>query len=248
MRKLHNGARMYVYPNDHIQQQIFWYGYYEKDAVLCWEALSGKDSVVLDIGANTGYYSLIAAAKGATVYAFEPVSQVRQELTDNIALNPELRIHPVATALGAGSGMINIFIAGADNRGMSGFHQPDNFSGQTEQVPLITADTWAAGEGIGNPSLIKIDTEGAEPDILKGMQELIGKGRPDIFMELMPEHLQRSGHTPADIHAFFAAMQYDAFLPLTGLQLQALKGPSAADVIIFHPREREWPACFRILP
>ena len=63
IKKLHNGQLISLVPQDHIQRTILWYGFYEKDSILTWEKLIDRDSVVFDIGANIGYYTLIAAHK-----------------------------------------------------------------------------------------------------------------------------------------------------------------------------------------
>ena len=90
---------MYVIPSEHIQQQLFWYGYYEKKAILTWEAFIHKGDTVLDIGANTGYYSLVAASKAKQVYAFEPATSIRQLLEKNITLNKINNIKVQAVAI-----------------------------------------------------------------------------------------------------------------------------------------------------
>ena len=72
LKRIHNGLLVAVEPREHIQQQLFWYGFYEKIYVLTWEAFILPGAVVLDIGANFGYYSMVAAPKASAVYAFEP--------------------------------------------------------------------------------------------------------------------------------------------------------------------------------
>ncbi len=51
-KKIHNSKFIYVSPADHIQKDIFWYGYYEKETVLIFEMLIRRDSIVLDVGAT----------------------------------------------------------------------------------------------------------------------------------------------------------------------------------------------------
>jgi hypothetical protein len=62
-KKLHNGLLFQVNPKEHVQKDIFWYGFYEKKYVLAWELLIQSDFSVADIGANAGYYSLVASKK-----------------------------------------------------------------------------------------------------------------------------------------------------------------------------------------
>jgi len=71
---------MLITPAEHIQQQLFWYGYYEKPVALLLEEFIKDDSTILDIGAHIGYFTLVAAqrAKNGKIYAFEPVTELFQ--------------------------------------------------------------------------------------------------------------------------------------------------------------------------
>lgn len=246
IKKLHNGRLFRVCAADHIRQQILWYGYYEKDAVRCWEALAEPNMIVIDAGANTGYYSVVAAARKANVFAFEPASNNRKELEANISLNPGLHITVSSSALSNKNAEAIFYIAGKDNSGMSGLQEPENFSGTKEMVRLIRFDDWRKEQGIGSPGLIKIDTEGAEMDILEGMRATLLECHPLLFIEVMPEHLEKTGHTVTSLFSYLSALQYEAFLPVAPLLLKRLQVPAAADVVIFAPAGHRWHADFRI--
>ena len=75
-----------------IENEIFWQGLeggWEKESIGLWQKLCETSPVILDIGANTGVYSLIAKAVNpkSKVFAFEPVSRVFEKLQKNIRLN-----------------------------------------------------------------------------------------------------------------------------------------------------------------
>src|SRR5947209_9606735 len=61
IKKLPGGQFMYVNVRDHIQKNIFWYGYYQKEFDLTWISFIKPNSIILDIGANIGYYSVLAS-------------------------------------------------------------------------------------------------------------------------------------------------------------------------------------------
>ena len=232
---MHNGCLMYVNPSEHIQQQLFWYGYYEKEAILVWEAFVEQDTIVVDIGANTGYYSMVAAPKARQVFAFEPVPSLRKQLQENISLNKFNNIHIQPYAISAHSGNAILYISGDDNTGMSGLQQPDNFSGKTETADMITLDEWVINNNTDQLNLIKMDTEGNEMNILAGMKNTIEKYHPVIFMEVIAALLKNNGHTPADIYQRLFASGYSAYEPVTSLKLNRLIEPKEANIVIFLP-------------
>lgn len=210
-RKLHNGSLIYVNPSEHIQRQLFWYGYYEKEVILTWEAFLQDDSIVLDIGANTGYYSLIAARKAKQVYAFEPSPLMRQQLQQNIALNAIQNISVEPYAASDESGSATLYLSTNDNSGMTGMQPAENFSGTTEIVKTISIDEWLTTKGSPKIHMIKIDVEGAEMKVLKGMEELLKRDHPGIFIEVIPGLLEKYNHTAEHLFQFLAALGYDPY-------------------------------------
>ena len=78
--------------NFEIENEIFWNGIYSFDesiSIQLWEKLAQSSDFIIDIGANTGIYSLLAQATNprAKVLAFEPIKRVRKKLKANILLN-----------------------------------------------------------------------------------------------------------------------------------------------------------------
>jgi FkbM family methyltransferase len=211
IKKLHNGALMKVNPSEHIQQQLFWYGYYEKDVILAWESFTQKDFTVLDIGANAGYYSLIASKKVHQVYAFEPSPLMRLQLEQNIALNGNQNISVEPYAASDQSGAATLYLSANDNSGMTGMQPAENFSGTTELVKAITIDEWHITKGSPKIHMIKIDVEGAEMKVLEGMKGLLKRDQPGIFIEVVPELLRKYGHTTEGLFKFLGDLGYDPY-------------------------------------
>ena len=172
-RKLPNGLYIVVSPFEHIQQQLFWYGWYEKEYVRTWEALVQKGSTVIDIGANIGYYSLVAAKKGAKVLAFEPAPEHFSQLKKNIALNNLEQVHCFQKVVSDSNGLVPLYYSHSYNTGMTGLSQPEEFSGKKEMVPSVILDEVLQELGITQAGFIKIDIEGAELLALKGMGRIL---------------------------------------------------------------------------
>lgn len=235
-KKLRNGYLMQVNPTEHIQQQLFWYGYYEKEVIAVWETLMQSDFTVLDIGANTGYYSLIASRKAKQVYAFEPSSVMRIELEQNIALNSIQNISIEPYAVSDQSGVATIYLSGSDNTGMSGLQPPENFSGATEQVNMISIDDWIVSKGSPRINAIKIDVEGAEMKVLKGMRQLLLRVSPEIVLiEVIDSLLSKYGNKTEDIFNFFTNAGYKPFEVLPGPKIRELSRSewSKSEMILF---------------
>jgi FkbM family methyltransferase len=160
--------------------------------------------VFIDVGANIGYYSLLAArsvgARGSVV-AVEASPAMFDDLHRNaLASDHGDRIRRVNKAAAAKSGTLTVFAGPRHNAGMSttlptrGLHVEST----VEAMPLDEILTF---QEITSTRLIKIDVEGAEPDVLAGMCNLIGSMRPDaeIVVELSPQWWPDRQLRPMDV-------------------------------------------------
>jgi len=130
--------------------------------------------VVLDIGANVGLISLLAAKRvGGTgrVYAFEPVPEIFVRLQENIALNGFNNIEPVPLALSSQRGMATISIA---HDGASSLFC--RVSNEFVEVPTERLDDFVEREGIERVDAIKLDViEGTNYTFRQITLKLCGK-------------------------------------------------------------------------
>jgi FkbM family methyltransferase len=242
VKKMPEGFFMRLMPAEHIQRQLFWYGYYEKPLGDVLKKIIRPGDVFLDVGANTGYFSLLAARREpqSTIVAFEPVSFLFDELNRNIALNNFSNIKAIHAAAGAADELRTLFISGADNRGMSSFQPPDNYSGMKEEVKTLPLDNWVAKSGLAKVDIIKIDVEGSEVSVLQGMQQLLQKFKPVIIIEINPETLGLFHSGPADVLKFAADFSYRSFWIAESGKLEPLQ-PGNTDITVnalfIHPEK-----------
>lgn len=204
---------MLVNPSEHIQQQLFWYGYYEKELGDLIRKILLPGDIFLDIGANIGYFSLLAAKHQPTarIFSFEPVSPIFNLFEQNISLNDIKNITAINSAVGEANSENYIYISGADNTGMSSFQKPENYSGSTEKVKIVSIDEWFSNSGLSKIDLIKLDIEGSELSALKGMKEALLNFKPAVVSEINPEMLRQFNTKAVDIFNYLNDLNFCGF-------------------------------------
>ena len=151
--------------------------------------------VVLDIGANTGLFTLLAAAANPMlrVYAFEPLATVRELLYANITHNPDMaaRIAVEPFAVSRTNGVFPFFETindhGLVTTSSSLEREQAQQAGDYRECMIITRtlDDWAETLGPATIQLIKIDVEGHEHAVIEGGRKTIDRHRPFIIVEIL---------------------------------------------------------------
>lgn len=181
------------------------FGLYELDTARAMRRLVRPGDWVLDVGANIGYMTALAArmvGAGGRVDAFEPEPGNRARLEAHVALNglsDRVRVHAVALSDRAGEATIHSFagVAGSNHGSSSLF--PHARLSPSATAPVATArldDVLAALDGVAGrrPRLVKMDVEGAEPLVVSGMAGLLGGPEPPAILgELNPEQARAGG-------------------------------------------------------
>jgi FkbM family methyltransferase len=146
-----------------------------------------EDSVVIDAGANIGIFSVLAAnlcPKGK-IYAFEPASITFDALNKNTGQYENM----LAYRNGVGDKNVTkkLFVKKwalgtnyIEDTVMEG-HDPDDYP-DSEEVKIITIDSFVKENNLSHVDFIKMDTEGYEPNILNGAKETIRRFSPTIAM------------------------------------------------------------------
>lgn len=247
-KKLFNGLYMHVNATDHIQKNIFWYGEYEKEASCLWQCLLKTDSVVLDIGANIGYFTLLAAAKARSgkVFSFEPVSFFRKQLKKNLALNGFRNIDVLPLAVSDRNEETDIYLAADDNLGMTSLTPPENFSGEKEKVKTIRLDAWLKAQHLSKIDFIKIDVEGAEKKVLDGMKEMLQIHQPVLFLEVVNTLLSGFGHSAKEIYSTLSEYNYQPYEIRENCSLKQITECIEGYNILFLPNHYRIPQAIKI--
>lgn len=147
------------------------------------------NSIVLDIGANIGHFSLKLAKlifpnlQGIEIHAFEPNPWVFEILRDNQELNKAFNLHLHPLAIGSSNREAD-FSFGKRNSGAGRFTLNENPNVKVNVVSLdYFCETFLPGKRI---SFIKIDVEGFEPEVFMGGWQVIKTHKPVLFFELSP--------------------------------------------------------------
>jgi FkbM family methyltransferase len=163
----------------------------------------------VDVGANIGVITLQAAVRVAPngkVYSFEPAPRIFQILKDNVQVNGLLEsglidLHCAAVSDSVGEAKLSVY---SDNSGHNTLFGAEGDS--RILVHTVTLDSLLEDMRI---DVIKIDAEGAEPMIMRGMRNILDANpQVVVLMEFAPTHLRRAGVEPA---AFLAELQSSGF-------------------------------------
>ncbi|MDO5844650.1 MAG: FkbM family methyltransferase [Methanocorpusculum sp.] len=138
-----------------------------------------EGDTVFDCGANIGIFSILAASKGAEVYAFEPIFGARKILRTTLELNPEFskQIHIVPYALADVEEKAEFKVL--DNTYVGSSMVLMNQIGHTEISDVTTVDIFAEKNNL-HVDFIKADIEGAERKMLEGAQKTLSRNSPKI--------------------------------------------------------------------
>lgn len=149
---------------------------------------------VIDVGANTGFYSLLAAVTGAAaVHAFEPVAEIAEVLAANLRSSEaadRVVLHRVALDEREGTAALYLPLAGHGlvetsaslERGFRASHSEVREIAVGRLDRLLSPGPWR-----GRPVVMKLDVETHEPAVLRGATEWLAAVRPAIVCEVLPE-------------------------------------------------------------
>ena len=184
-----NNCKMFLLPRKGaIHRELF---SYKKREPICTDYLihSGilnEGDVVLDIGANIGYYVLVESqlvGKSGKVYAVEPVCGNFELLQKNVQLNNFTNVSTFQFAFGEKDGKSEIYVSDKSNLCAMTKNAVGGKIINTQEVSVETVDTFFKDKA--PPSLIRMDVEGYEYEIIKGMAKTL-KCNTRILAELHP--------------------------------------------------------------
>lgn len=213
-----HGSKIYTDPHEAVFFMTAAFdpeSFYEATTRL-FEKVVKKGDTVIDLGANVGFYTLLAArlvGESGKVYAFEPDPKTYKLLTRNIELNQYSNVIPVKKAINNEVGTAKFYLSpepGADT-----LYREKNHRRYIE-VETDTLDHFFQGKD-QTIDVIKMDVEGAEMAALIGMDKLVNQNENlKIFLEFVPRNVIRAGYTPEEFVNKFLSYNFKIILPDKG--------------------------------
>ncbi len=199
----------------------FWEGTYESEVQLAAEARLGPGTVFYDVGGGIGFYSLLAARKGARAFVFEPLPENARSIVSHARLNSlEGSIELCPMAAYSHCGRLALEFTQHGSQLAPGSHRWDRGRRELE-VQCITLDEFSRTHPA--PTLVKVDVEGGEGEVLKGAEGLFERVRPSLICELHDAENARF------VNEWLKARQYSVtWLGPPGLERNLLAEPTGS--------------------
>jgi len=198
--------------------------------------------VVVDVGANIGHYTLLAAAAVGTngrVHAIECSQETLKVLTDNVQRNQlsNVEIHPVAASSTRGTLELNVTAIG-----LSWFNPHSQWPtvkgcGSTVCVPAVPLD-----DIISSPiQVVKIDAEGMDLDVLKGMNRLLTENQEaSVIVEWAPPLLVEIGKDPMELPRWLQEAGFNRICALDEIHKKQRSLEEAVEMVRAGNLPRDW--------
>jgi FkbM family methyltransferase len=176
---------------DRIASMLYWRGLegWEPATIRTFLRLISPGSTVIDVGANSGLFALLAARLHPTVrvHAVEPVRRVFSRLEANVALNGlgNVTCHRLACSDGCGPATLHV-PTGEPVPVMASLVPGWCDGGSTEEaVECVTVDDLVASSDVGRCDVVKIDAEGSEDAVLRGAGRTLDEHHPFVLAEVL---------------------------------------------------------------
>ncbi len=157
-----------------------------------------KGAIFIDVGANSGTESLVAAKTGCTVYAFEPTVSVFNLLAATVLLNTvRFKMYVYCIAVAEKDGFVSFFTQRQGKALLNSTKKPKNSETVEHKVASRALDSFIQEKQIPYVDVLKIDVEGAELSVLKGAQKSLRTGKIKAIiwesnMQATPEERQKT--------------------------------------------------------
>ena len=170
-----------------------------------------KNSIIIDIGSNIGYYSLLGAVRvsNGKIYAFDVDKRVNSILLENVKLNT------------VKSRVVNVESLASDRNGKEGFieeheaemnHIAYSKTSKNHKFPAVTIDRFLSGNKIKHLRIVKIDVEGAEYKVLLGMKKSLKRHDVDYLIIELNENIIKFGFSHKTMLNYLHKLSYNVYL------------------------------------
>jgi FkbM family methyltransferase len=189
------GSRMTVDTSDMMGRVLATSGVWEPHVTAVVRSLLSTGDVSVDVGAHIGYHTLLASrlvGPSGRVYAFEPSVTAYAALRANVSLNAAANVTTLRMAAGASDGRALLVEPPPGNTGEASVRMivsDGHFAGppEPEEVAVRSVASVVGPQDARRLRLVKIDVEGFEPEVLRGVAGLFAEGHsPALVVEVHP--------------------------------------------------------------
>lgn len=241
-----DGRRFSFRARDVMYAAIFIFGEYEPAESAMVRRLLRDGDFAVDVGANTGWFSVLMATRvgnRGSVVAIEPTPSIHRQLLANLAANPSLNVRVLPVAVGAGAGVAEIHVFEELPHGHASLSDLGREDDVTFEVNVERLDELLRS-GARIPTLIKVDVEGSELDVIRGAEGLLEARTPPMWMlEVNHQTSARFGYSPVVLlDALGAYDDYRTFRLVDGVpspEFDPLTAPHGATWLCVPPAHEE---------
>jgi FkbM family methyltransferase len=167
----------------------------------------------LDIGANEGWFSVIASKRvghKGIVYSVEPQTRLKPILLENLKLNECTNVLISDAMISNRNGMNDIYITPSTNSGSSGAYNILNYSVQKQTCMSYTLERFLHFVGHEKINIAKVDIEGGEWELIASSQKLLSNGCiNNLFLEVHPHILKKLGKSCKEIEVLLTRCGFE---------------------------------------
>ncbi len=220
-------------------------GRYEPNEMYAVASTLRPDMCFVDVGANAGIFTLLAAAAvgaNGAVHAFEPSPRERAHLQSNIELNSLTNVHVHPVALGNTPRTASLSVSDREHPGqntLGGFSYRETSEAYSIVVPVETLDQVVEREGLNRIDLMKIDVEGSETAVIRGAEHTLRRFRPVIVAEANETALGQMGSNTKELLDLIRSQGYEVqTFGKAGVPQPITSDESGSMNVICYPRRK----------
>ncbi|MFJ3953399.1 FkbM family methyltransferase [Streptomyces libani] len=238
------GAAMAVDTQDLIQRFVYLFGLWEPHMTHWLQRRLRPGDTYIDVGANVGYFSLLASqlvGQEGRVVAIEASPTFHARVHRHAEINGCSNLRTVNSAVADEPKTVTLILASSSNMGAASIVPYGGPAESTLDVEAYPLPQVLDADEIAGARVIKIDVEGAEGAVIRGLAPVLDKLRPDaeITVEVTPERMEALGESPGELlttmreHGFHVYRLPNSYAP--GSYPAALRGSPAVPVRWRHP-------------
>jgi FkbM family methyltransferase len=197
-----------------IDRQVYLFGNYESDPIAAFLSLipANRRRVILDIGANVGTHSLAFAHAFTKIHAFEPNRSLWASFERNVSINGFANVTLHKLGLADRNGELKLYLIAKNNFGLGTFSTIEQYDLPLEEAgssTVVIGDEYLLSRNITDIDAIKLDVQGFEQEVLRGLAKTLANERPFVWFEIGPGTQAKIGNVDDILH--FCPYEHDLF-------------------------------------